>query len=563
MKILRVAAGALVLCVSFAQLGIRAQVSYDDVGIIVNTNSTISRTIADYFVTARSIPRLNIIPVTVPEYEEIDSVAFEALRLQVEAYLQSHSLTTTINYLVTTKGLPLKVNRGSTFSPTSASSSVESELALLLGPYSQSIGQAGHMSSPFYNQADHFSRARYGIYLVTRLDGYTLEDVENLIDRGGPNTTVNAGALYLLDQDPSSVVIYLNTYMGRARDILIARSKNVRLNTDSVYVTGQTDVVAYVSWGSNDRYADLFTDHAIPHNTWARGAIAETYVSTSARSFSFPPAYGQSLIADLVAEGVSGAKGYVYEPYASAMANASILLDRYTSGYNLAESYYMASMYLSWMDVIVGDPKTSISQEEPPQTPSIVLSSFHASPFKQSKKVLVTWETSSEHNNAGFAVQRRDVRSGEFVDVTDSLIQGAGTTNEPNRYSWTDRFAPSGTCYYRLRHVDLDGKGFFTDSIEVFVGKNRESVEQVRHIQNYPNPFNPSTSISFELLVDAKVTLTVYNSVGQEVSALVDGEKSAGMYSIKLDGSHLASGVYFYRLQVGDFVTTKSTVLLK
>ena len=71
---------------------------------------------------------------------------------------------------------------------------------------------------------------------------------------------------------------------------------------------------------------------------WIDGSIAETAVSTGARSFNWGTSYGQSLIADILEVGVSGAKGYVYEPYLTAVSYPSILLSSYSSGYNHAES---------------------------------------------------------------------------------------------------------------------------------------------------------------------------------------------------------------------------------
>ena len=82
-------------------------------------------------------------------------------------------------------------------------------------------------------------------------------------------------------------------------------------------------------------------------------------------------------------------------------------------------------------------------------------------------------------------------------------------------------------------------------------------------MQNYPNPFNPSTKISYQLPVKTLVTLKVYDIIGREVAALVNEQQNAGIYDVTFDGSRLASGVYFYRIQAGTFTQTKKFVLLK
>jgi hypothetical protein len=81
--------------------------------------------------------------------------------------------------------------------------------------------------------------------------------------------------------------------------------------------------------------------------------------------------------------------------------------------------------------------------------------------------------------------------------------------------------------------------------------------------QNYPNPFNPSTTIKYKLPKSSVVRLSVFDMLGREVSVLLNERRDAGVYEVKFDGSSLASGVYFYRLQAGDFVQAKGLVITK
>ena len=125
-----------VLLFSLAWCPAPATVSYNDVAVVVNMHSSASQAIGSYFQMHRGIPATNMIYVYVDTTEEIDSTMFNVLRSQVEDQLILNNIRDSINYLVTTKGVPLKVNRGSTYSQSSPSSSVESELMLILGAYS-------------------------------------------------------------------------------------------------------------------------------------------------------------------------------------------------------------------------------------------------------------------------------------------------------------------------------------------------------------------------------------------------------------------------------------------
>jgi hypothetical protein len=81
--------------------------------------------------------------------------------------------------------------------------------------------------------------------------------------------------------------------------------------------------------------------------------------------------------------------------------------------------------------------------------------------------------------------------------------------------------------------------------------------------QNYPNPFNPTTDIRYQLPVQGNVTLTIYNTTGQEIATLINGHQAAGTYQVTWDAGNLPSGVYFYRLTVNGFQDVRRMMLIK
>jgi hypothetical protein len=163
------------------------------------------------------------------------------------------------------------------------------------------------------------------------------------------------------------------------------------------------------------------------------------------------------------------------------------------------------------------------------------------------------WTTVSETNNFGFFVEK------DRRDIPGAFINGNGTTLEAHHYS----YKPVGDGYYRLRQVDLDGAVHFSQEIEVIVD-GRDAMPAVFQLsQNWPNPFNPSTAIRFALPVASNVKLTVFNSLGEKVAILANGPYGPGYHDVTFDGTGAASGVYFYRIQVGSFVQTRRLLLLK
>ena len=126
----------------------------------------------------------------------------------------------------------------------------------------------------------------------------------------------------------------------------------VPFDRSDVFVGDRSNLLGYFSWGSND---PNYNEKAYESLRFAPGSIGDTAVSTSARTF-LPTTGGQSLIADLIAHGITGVKGYTDEPLLQAIASPSVTMERYTSGFTLAESLYAASRFVGWEDVVIGDP---------------------------------------------------------------------------------------------------------------------------------------------------------------------------------------------------------------
>jgi len=107
------------------------------------------------------------------------------------------------------------------------------------------------------------------------------------------------------------------------------------------------------------------------------------------------------------------------------------------------------------------------------------------------------------------------------------------------------------------------GIAMYNETLIGITSNQNEIPSDYSLLQNYPNPFNPTTNIRFNLPKSGVVTLKVYNILGKEVATLVNGNLNAGSYTFNWDANGYASGVYFYRLQSGNFVETKKMILVK
>jgi len=344
--------------------------SGENVLVVVNRSNSVSEEIGDYYAQKRAISADQVLRIEVPITEEISRTVYETqIERPIAKWLTTHSAQDRILYLVLTKGVPLRI--AGTDGPTGTVASVDSELTLLYRQLASGgpNNLAGPMKNPYFastaplSQASAFDHRGQDIYLVARLDGYKVDDVKALIDRGG---APSQQGIVVLDGRVESAQSSGNAWLVKAASALTTLpdwSERVVLDTSARVLRDQQNVLGYYSWGSND----VVRRPRHLQNQFAPGALAAEFVSTDARTFQEPPANWetntvpfrgshQSLIADLVRDGITGVAGHVAEPYVNGTIRPDILFPAYAAGFNLIESFYLAMPSVSWRTLVVGDP---------------------------------------------------------------------------------------------------------------------------------------------------------------------------------------------------------------
>jgi uncharacterized protein (TIGR03790 family) len=378
---------------TFEPLGAPAKVDsiLDRVLIIENANSPASIEIARYYREKRGVTNSFSIRCAdsslSAEFETLDFSAYDELIAKpLREYLASKPK---IDFIVLTKGIPIRLSNAPVgFAP--GRPSLDSCLAALdyfdRSDCLRAIIVENDLKGTayvnrFWNSKERFSHAKYGGYLVTRLDGYTVDSAKALIDNSIASDAARPTGVILLDSmaladpvDTSKVPLTpfpagmkdmetiaeigwgeWNVDLFAANQSLSANGLPVEFDRTENFIGNRQWLMGYASWGSNDA---KYISENYKSLRFAPGAIAETAVSTGARTF-LPTSGGQSLIADLIESKVTCVKGYCDEPFLLAVASPSVLFDRYTRGWTMAESFYAASRFVGWEDIVIGDPLTA------------------------------------------------------------------------------------------------------------------------------------------------------------------------------------------------------------
>ncbi|MCC7429223.1 T9SS type A sorting domain-containing protein [bacterium] len=233
--------------------------------------------------------------------------------------------------------------------------------------------------------------------------------------------------------------------------------------------------------------------------------------------------------------------------------------------YNLSPFTVGISHFTGFVGGTVGDFPLSVS-----------LSEFNAT--SSNSGISLTWKTESETDNLGFALYRNE---GNIFDLTsatkvadytrNSELRGKGTTTLESFYSFTDKNVNLNQTYtYVLSDFDaVTGEKLHKEFAKTITYTKATSSDlRFRLEQNYPNPFNPTTTIDYTVAEAGKVSVLVFNVLGQEIRSFSTFHNKAGNGSFVWDGKDssgktVSSGIYFYKMTTENYSSIKKAVFLK
>jgi hypothetical protein len=171
--------------------------------------------------------------------------------------------------------------------------------------------------------------------------------------------------------------------------------------------------------------------------------------------------------------------------------------------------------------------------------------------------VKLTWSDNSD-NEIGFVIERKD-----DVNIDWAILD---TLSENTIELYDSNLIVGRTYEWRIYSYNIIGNSPYSNVVSTLI----TSIDPEASIpddyslsQNYPNPFNPTTKINFDIPKQSYVKLVIYDLLGMEVSTLVNSQLNPGRYSAEWNGSDLASGMYFYKIEAGSFSQIKKMVLIK
>ncbi len=356
--------------------------------IVVNSNSADSQEIGEYYRQMRNIPAGHVVTITATTNQSIaESDYYTDVRDPIRDHIQANGLQEKILYIVTTRGVPLKVTG-------SDQRALDSLLADLYGTVTTGWGGEYGSDNPYYLDSSRFTSS-YGTVLVARLSGPSVEHVKGLVDRAlyaEQHLDAGTGTAWIdlrgLKPDLnnwyySQAERYIETAGGR---IAAEGIETVVDRNEEMFPNGTCDnTLFYYGWYSPHSFQPIFDGYL------KVGSVAWHLDSASAAILTDLSDPNWSV--QMIARGATSVAGAVREPYTQALQAGGIFYERFFRGYTAAESWYASIPNTHWMMVFVGDPLYAPFREPPVADAVAPAISNVAAGAEIAHTVRVTWET--------------------------------------------------------------------------------------------------------------------------------------------------------------------------
>lgn len=182
----------------------------------------------------------------------------------------------------------------------------------------------------------------------------------------------------------------------------------------------------------------------------------------------------------------------------------------------------------------------------------VTLLNLSASP--SGRKVTLRWTTATEINNVGFDIERSNDGS-TWTKI--GFVPGVGNSSMTTNYNYVDDNLESRKYYYRLNQHDIDGRSKYSVIVSAIIGSKTDYALG----QNYPNPFRTETTIQYTIARPEQVNITLFDMNGRTIKVLVNASKEAGTHAVSFHTGSLTTGIYYYRIQAGDFTDVKKLTI--
>ncbi len=371
--------------------GIKGWPDNERVLIVVNNTDTDSVEIGNYYKEKRNVPNENVVEVWT---STLAAITYDAYKTQIQTpiknHIQNYNLHDKILYIVTTKGIPLKI----------FDRALDSYLADLNGQVNPDWGGNSGEENPYFEENKRFDRS-YNTYLVARLSGPTAEYAKGLVDKAlyaeKYLSTASGEAWFdLRNQQPSlksGHYVHAERFIETAYKMVERQGFETTVDKNAAMFPNGTckNTLFYYGWYSYHNFQPIFDGY------FNVGAIA--WHLDSASLYDLLDITDNNWSIQMLYRGATSVAGSVTEPYSFAFSRGGIFYERLFKGFNLAEAWWTSIENTHWKMVLVGDPlynpfrDASLTDDTPPNITNIL-----AVPFASSAKK-IKWETSevAEH----------------------------------------------------------------------------------------------------------------------------------------------------------------------